>query len=363
MRRATDARAHARSHHRIVVFPGMTRKRIFITGATGCIGHYVADTLARDTDHELYLLVRDPGRLRLRIGTRPGVTVLQGDLQHIGQFADLLKTMHVAVLAAADWGGTQAFYINVTKTLELLNLLDPAVCEQVLYFSTAGILNGHNQPMDVAGELGTDYIRSKYDCLRRLPGLTIAPRLTILYPTVVLGGDAHRPTSFLSDGLPEVVKWMDLVRFFKAEGSFHIIHGHDVAQVVRHLIEHPSTGTEPRSFVVGQERVTLNDAIEQLCTYLGKKMYFRMPLPAALVRLIMILLQHRIPYRDRLWDRFCLDRRHFTFTNPINPESFGLSSLCATVTDVLHAAGIPRGAASPLVRGIPQADGSEDRPR
>ncbi|MGH2406409.1 MAG: NAD(P)H-binding protein, partial [bacterium] len=111
----------------------MTRKRIFITGATGCIGHYVTDALIRETDHELYLLVRNPSRLRVNTGSRAGITVLQGDLQGIRQSADLLKTMHLAVLAAADWGGTQAYFVNVAKTLELLDLLDPAVCEQAVY--------------------------------------------------------------------------------------------------------------------------------------------------------------------------------------------------------------------------------------
>ncbi|HET8679970.1 MAG TPA: NAD-dependent epimerase/dehydratase family protein, partial [bacterium] len=49
----------------------MTPKRIFVTGATGCIGHYVTDALIRETDHELYLLVRNPSRLRVSPGIRP----------------------------------------------------------------------------------------------------------------------------------------------------------------------------------------------------------------------------------------------------------------------------------------------------
>ncbi|MGQ0550840.1 MAG: NAD-dependent epimerase/dehydratase family protein [Armatimonadota bacterium] len=341
----------------------MTRKRIFITGASGCVGHYVADTLMRETDHELFLLARNPSRLRVNTGARPGVTVLPGDMRHIGQFADLLKTMHVAVLAAVDWGGTHAFYINVAKTVEVLDLLDPAVCEQALYFSTSSILDRNNQPIDEAGEIGTDYIRSKYDLLRRLPDLTIAPRVTILFPTTVLGGDEHKPRSFLSDSLPALMKWIDLVRFFRADAGFHFIHAHDIAQVVHYLVEHPAPGAEPRSFVLGQAPLTLNEALEEICAYLDKRIYFRVPVPIPLARLLLMLAQRRIPYRDRLWDRFCLDHRDFRHANPINPASFGLPSLCATLTDVLQVAGIPRGAGSSPVRGIPQADGSEDRPR
>ncbi len=341
----------------------MTRKRIFITGATGCVGHYVAETLLRETDHELYLLVRTPGRLRLTTSGRPGVNVLQGDLRHIRQFGGLLKTMQVAVHAAADWGGTHAFFINVAKTVELFDLLDPSVCEQALYFSTSSILHRDNTPIDEAGEIGTDYIRSKYDCLKRLPDLAIAPRITVLFPTSVLGGDAHRPRSFLSDGVPALVKWMDVIRFFRADAGFHFIHAHDIAQLVRYFVEHPVNATAPRSFVLGQAPLTLNQAVEDICAYLGKKIYFRMPVPMALVKLVVIVSQRRIPYRDRLWDRFCLDHRDFTHDNPVNPATFGLPSLCPTLTDVLRAAGIPRGAKSSPVRTIPQTDGPEDRPR
>jgi nucleoside-diphosphate-sugar epimerase len=342
----------------------MTPKRIFITGASGSTGHYITDTLIRETNHELFLLLRDPARLRLDTGYRSGINLLQGDLKDILSFAGLLKTMNVAVLTAVDWGGTHAFFVNVAKTLELLELLDPAVCEQALYFSTASILNRDGRPIDIAGEIGTDYVRSKYDCLQRLPGLAIAPRLTVLFPTVVLGGDAHKPHSFLSEGLPKLLRWVDVIRFFRADGSFHIIHGQDTAQVVRYLIDHPPLDPGPRSVVLGQQRVTFDQAVEEVCAYLDKRIYFRMPIPIPLMKLLLMLVQYRIPYRDRLWDRFCLDHRHFSYANPVNPGSLGLPNYCATLSDLLRINGIPHRARLETVPGgIPQADGSEDHPR
>ena len=38
--------------------------RIFITGASGCIGHYLVETLIENTDHELFLMMRNPAKLR-----------------------------------------------------------------------------------------------------------------------------------------------------------------------------------------------------------------------------------------------------------------------------------------------------------
>ncbi|MDE5120331.1 MAG: SDR family oxidoreductase, partial [Trichodesmium sp. St19_bin1] len=43
----------------------MSHKRIFITGASGCIGHYIVEFLIQNTHHELYLLVRNPDKLKV----------------------------------------------------------------------------------------------------------------------------------------------------------------------------------------------------------------------------------------------------------------------------------------------------------
>ena len=78
----------------------MTSKRILVTGASGCIGHYISEALIQETSHELYLLVRNPNKLQVNTSFRPGVTVIQGDMRNIEQFADLLLTIDVAVLTA-----------------------------------------------------------------------------------------------------------------------------------------------------------------------------------------------------------------------------------------------------------------------
>jgi nucleoside-diphosphate-sugar epimerase len=83
----------------------MNPKRIFMTGASGCIGHYIAEALIQETEHELFLLVRNPNKLGFDYEARPGITILQGDLRQIEYFGDLLKTMDVAILAATAWGG------------------------------------------------------------------------------------------------------------------------------------------------------------------------------------------------------------------------------------------------------------------
>ncbi len=309
----------------------MSQKRILVTGASGCVGHYVTEALIQETDYELFLLVRNPAKLQVDTQARPGIKVLQGDMQNISQFGDLLSTIDTAVLTATAWGGEQTFDINVNKTIELMKLLDPNKCQQVIYFSTASVLDNHNQPLKEAGEIGTDYIRSKYECLHQKEKLEIAPKITTVFPTVVLGGDANKPYSAVSSGIAEVTKYINLIRFLNADGSFHFIHSRDIATVVRYLIEHPPENNQPRRFVLGQAKLTANQAVEEVCAYFGKKIYFRIPVSIALANLIIVLFRIRMA----AWDRFCMNYRHFTYENAVNPSSFGLSNYCPTMSDVL----------------------------
>ncbi|HEY9890200.1 MAG TPA: NAD(P)-dependent oxidoreductase [Candidatus Sericytochromatia bacterium] len=325
----------------------MNPKRIFMTGASGCIGHYIAEALIQDTEHDLFFLVRNPSKLKFDYEARPGITILQGDLRQIDRFGDLLKTMDVAILAATAWGGQQeTFDVNIVKTIRSMELLNPKVCQQVLYFSTASVLDRNNQPLKEAAHLGTDYIRSKYDCLARLSKLAIAPKITALFPTLVLGGDGNKPYSHISSGIADVVKWVDLIRWLKADGSFHFIHGRDIAQVVQYLVDHPLNselnpevnGMSTNRLVLGNQRTTVNQAVEEVCAYLGKKIYFRFPLTLWLANFLIVVFRIQMA----AWDRFSINYRHFTYQNPVNPGTFGLTTYCPTFTDILKISGIPR---------------------
>ncbi|ELR97175.1 NAD(P)-dependent oxidoreductase [Gloeocapsa sp. PCC 73106] len=311
----------------------MQRKRIFLTGGSGCIGHYLAEALIQETEHELYILVRNPQRLHFDYQARPGITVLTGDLKEISKFAELLPSINIAILAATAWGGKdEVFDVNVRSTIELINLLDPIVCEQVIYFSTASILDHQNQLLPEAKEIGTNYIQTKYQCYTQLSQIAIAPKITTLFPTLVLGGDDHKPYSHISSGLPNIVKWIDLARWFKADGSFHFIHARDIAQIVNHLVANPPETNQ--EFVLGNEPLSVNQAMEQVCLYLDKRILVRIPLSLWLANLFIKLFYIRMAD----WDRFCLNYRHFTYQNFVNPARFGLTNYCSDLADALKLA-------------------------
>ena len=282
-------------------------------------------------------MMRNPDKLKVRVDQRPGVHVLKGDMREVAQFADLLKTMDTAILVATSWGDPQESYeINVEKTLEIMTLLDVERCQQVIYFSTASILDRDNTPLKEAGEIGTDYVRTKYICHQKLQELAIAPKVTTVFPTLVFGGSDTKPYSHISGGLPEVVRYIGLIRFLSADGSLHYIHAKDIAEVVRHLVNNPPGPDDARDLVIGNPAKTANELVEEIATYLGKPPIFRIPLSFALANIVIKVFNIRMAD----WDRFCMDYRHFTYENPVTPSSFGLEDNYPTIKDVIRSAGV-----------------------
>jgi len=324
----------------IQAFESNVPKRIFMTGASGCIGHYLVETLLSDTPHELFLLVRNPAKLLFNWQDEPRIQVIQDDIRHIDAHAALLATMDTAILAATSWGGAPEIYdINVTGNHRLMELLDRDRCQQVLYFSTASILDSNNLPLREAGEIGTDYIRSKYQCYLKLPELAIYPKVTTVFPTLVFGGDKDKPYSHISAGIQDVTRWMGLIRFLKADGSFHFAHGKDIALVVTHLVDHPPAPHEPRQVIIGNPALTIDRTVEEVCDYLGKRIFFRIPLSLWLADRIIDWFNIRMAD----WDRFCLKYRHFVYNNPVYPEKLGLEPYCPTVADLMRVSGVMPG--------------------
>ncbi len=312
-------------------------KRIFITGSSGCIGHYMAEALIKETNYELYFLVRNPDKLQFNYQSRPHVHLMIGDLQNIDKFSDFLKTINIAILAATSWGGiTESFEINVTKTLGLMKSLDPDVCEQIIYFSTASILDKNNQPLAEAGILGTNYIRTKYQCYTQLPNLPIYNKITTVFPTLVFGGETNKPYSHLSGGIKDVIKWINLIRWFKADGSFHYIHARDIAQIIKFLVDNPPTQSEQRNLVLGNKKTTVNEAIEKICNYLNKKIYFQIYLSITLANFFIKVFRLRM--ED--WDYFSINYRHFSYKDPVTPATFGMENYCTTIEDVMQLSGV-----------------------
>ena len=85
-------------------------KKIFITGISGCVGHYLFDQLVKEPNYHLYLLVRNPDKMLRKLSDYPNVTVIKDEMRNINQYADVLREMDYVVHLAAGWGESEANY-------------------------------------------------------------------------------------------------------------------------------------------------------------------------------------------------------------------------------------------------------------
>lgn len=299
-------------------------KKIFVTGISGCVGHYLFDELAPEEDYHLYLLVRDPAKLKFNYKNNDRVTVIKGDLENIGRHADVIKEMDYVVHAAADWGAHEN---NLDHSIEFFKLIDPARCRKVIYLSTASILGPDSQPVPEAETLGTHYIRGKYLFHKKLPELPIYPKVVTLFPTWVLGGDSTHPYSHATSGILGIRPWLRLIRFFSVNASFHYIHARDIAAIVQHLINNEAEGKE---LVLGNQAVTAGQLIKDICSYFGLPVYFQIPISLPLAIFAARATGHQL----HPWDLYCFQRRNFVYKT-VNAESFGLASKVKTVAEIL----------------------------
>ena len=326
-----------------------TPARILITGASGCVGQHIAALLLRETDAQLLLWLRDASKLTAVPADHPRITLLVGDLRdpepHRAAIASATRIIHTATA----WGDPErAQQVNVVAVKQMLAAADPSVLEQVVYFSTASILNRDLELLPEAMAYGTEYIQTKAQCLEQLEQHPLAERIVAVFPTLVFGGRVDGsglfPTSYLTAGLKEGAQWLWLAKWLRADASFHFIHAADIARVCVHLATTPhQKNPEPgqgavRRLVLGQPPVTVNGTVKQLCRW---RRSWWPPLGIDLQGWLIEGLIKLLRIEVNAWDRFSIRQRHFVHEPISPPERFGLVSHAPTLNAVFEDAGLP----------------------
>ncbi len=324
-------------------------QRILITGASGCVGQHIAAALLRGSDAELLLLLRDPAKLTAVPADHPRITLLVGDLRELGPHAAAIASADRIIHTATAWGDPErAEQVNVVAVKELLRLTDPDRLQQVIYFSTASVLDRRLKLLPQALTEGTEYIQTKARCLQDLEVHPLAPRIVAVFPTLVFGGaltPGHPyPTSYLTSGLGEGLRWLWLARWLRVDATFHFIHAADIATVCAHLATQPhGPNPEPgqgalRRLVLGQPAISVNRAVATLVRWRrGWMPPLGLDLRPWLIEGLIRLLRLEITP----WDRFSIEQRHFVHEPVSPPERFGLVSHAPTLEAVLDTAGVP----------------------
>jgi dihydroflavonol-4-reductase len=246
--------------------------KIFLTGATGFIGHHVASALAAD-GAKLRLLVRKTSNLSNLEGTT-GETHI-GDLSDPDSLKPALAGCDAVVHVAADYrlwipDPAAMYKANVDGTRELLKLAREAKVKRFVYtssvatmhFHTDGTVINEDTPVTLDDMVG-HYKRSKFLAEQEaIQAAQSGQRVIILNPTSPIGSNDAKPTptgriflDFLNGKFPA---YMDT--------GLNLV---DVAEVARAHVVALKKGQPGRRYILGGENLTLKQILDKMSALTG----------------------------------------------------------------------------------------------
>jgi dihydroflavonol-4-reductase len=246
--------------------------KVFLTGATGFVGHHVAKALAAE-GADLRLLVRKSSNLKNLEGIS-GDTVV-GDLSKPDGYKTALSGCDAVMHVAADYRlwirDPDAMYrANVDGTRDLLRLAREAHVPRVVYtssvatmhFRTDGIVVNEDTPVALADMVG-HYKRSKF--LAEQAAIAAAQdgqHVMILNPTTPIGPNDTKPTptgrifvDFLNRKFPAY-----------ADTGLNLV---DVTEVAHTHVIALKRGTPGRRYILGGENLTLKQILDKMSAITG----------------------------------------------------------------------------------------------
>jgi dihydroflavonol-4-reductase len=246
--------------------------KIFLTGATGFVGHHVAKALAAE-GADLLLLVRKTSNLKNLEGIA-GDTVV-GDLAEPASLKSAMAGVDSVVHVAADYrlwipDPAAMYKSNVDGTRELLRLAREAGVKRVVYtssvatmhFRTDGIVINEDTPVSLADMVG-HYKRSKFLAEQEaIKAAQAGQRVMILNPTSPIGSNDAKPTptgriflDFLNGKFPA---YMDT--------GLNLV---DVSEVARAHVLALTKGKPGRRYILGGENLTLKQILDKMSAITG----------------------------------------------------------------------------------------------
>ncbi len=246
--------------------------KVFVTGATGFVGHHVARALAAQ-GADLRLLVRKSSNLANLEGIR-GETHI-GDLAQPESLRAGLEDCDAVVHVAADYRlwirDPQTMYrANVDGTRELIRLAREAGVKRVVYtssvatmhFRTDGLVINEDTPVSIADMVG-HYKRSKFLAeLEAIAAAKAGQQVIILNPTTPIGPNDTKPTptgrifvDFLNKKFPAYV-----------DTGLNLV---DVNEVARTHAEALIKGKPGRRYILGGENLTLKQILDKMSAITG----------------------------------------------------------------------------------------------
>jgi dihydroflavonol-4-reductase len=246
--------------------------KVFLTGATGFVGHHVAKALSAE-GADLRLLVRKTSNLKNLEGVRGDTHV--GDLLEPESLRAGLEGCDAMMHVAADYrlwirDPKTMYRANVEGTRELLRMAREAGVPRVVYTSSVatmhfrkdGLVINEDTPVSLADMVG-HYKRSKFLAEREaIQAAEGGQQVMILNPTTPIGPNDAKPTptgrifvDFLNGKFPA---YMDT--------GLNLV---DVAEVARTHVAALTAGKPGKRYILGGENLTLKQILDKMSAITG----------------------------------------------------------------------------------------------
>lgn len=246
--------------------------KIFVTGATGFVGHHVAQALA-DQGAQLLFLVRRTSNLANLEGIAGETHV--GDLANPASIAPALLGCDAVMHVAADYrlwipDPAAMYKANVDGTRELLRLAREAGVRRVVYtssvatmgFRSDGLIINEDTPVSISNMVG-HYKRSKLLAEQEaIAAAGAGQQVMILNPTTPIGSHDTKPTptgricvDFLNRKFPAYV-----------DTGLNLV---DVTEVAKAHVAALDNGTPGRRYILGGENLTLKQILDKMSAITG----------------------------------------------------------------------------------------------
>ncbi|MGH7711271.1 MAG: NAD-dependent epimerase/dehydratase family protein, partial [Gemmatimonadaceae bacterium] len=103
------------------------------------------------------------------------------------------------------------------------------------------------------------------------------------------------------------------------------------------LLDEPQITSNTCEYILGNAPITLDEAIDALIVHSGTTRAARISLSPWVTNALIALFRIRLAP----WDRYCLQRRHFTYKRAVGADAFGRTAAFPTLDAALTAT-LPR---------------------
>ena len=246
--------------------------KVFLTGATGFVGSYVARVYA-DSGAEMRLLARASSNLAAIEGLEGDVVV--GDLRKPESLRSAIRGCEAVVHVAADYrlwvrDPKSMYAANVDGTRELLRIVREEGVPRVVYTSSVatmgfrkdGAIVDESSPVAIDDMIG-HYKRSKFlGEQEAIKAARAGQQVIILNPTTPIGAGDAKPTptgrivvDFLNRKFPAYV-----------DTGLNLV---DVTEIARMHLVALDKGVPGERYILGGENLTLKQILDRMSSITG----------------------------------------------------------------------------------------------